>query len=324
MMLLDLSQVMFGQIHTELARQNETLNEDLIRHLAINQIRSYNKRFRGKYGELVICLDSAGGYWRKEVFPYYKWKRAEDRKSDGIDWPTVFEAMNKLRDEIREELPFMTLHVEQCEADDIIGVLTRRSPDEMNLIISSDKDFRQLQVFGNDQYSPITKEMVVEKQPEFYLFEHIMRGDSGDGIPNIRAPRDFFKQKADGFLKKQPPISQKWIQTKWSEYREIGDQTFRNDGEDIYNRWRDNLQLVDLVHAIPNSIENKIWSEFVWWQGYNPARTIDLYKYFRKNRMTRLIEDIADFDIRTDEQNKENFYNKLSDAGPGAPTLDFD
>lgn len=321
MQFLDFSQVLFGQIHTELARQNETLNEDLIRHLAINQIRSYNKKYRSKFGEMIICIDSLTGYWRKQVFPFYKWKRAEDRKTDNIDWPTVFAAMDKIRDEIREELPFITLCVDKCEADDIIGVLVRRMTDELNLIISSDNDFRQLQVFDNHQWSPITKQNIIEKQPEFYLFQHVMRGDGGDGIPNIKTPSDFFKQKADGLLKRQTPISEKWINKKWSEYREIGDQTFRNEGEAIYQRWQENLQLIDLVHKIPPDIEDSIWTEFIRWRELNPTRTINLYKYFRQNRMVRLIEDIADFDIKTGEQNADDFAD-ASSANEN-PTLEF-
>lgn len=319
MILLDFSQVMFGQVHTELARQNETLNEDLIRHLAINQIRSYNKKYRNRFGEMVICIDSKGGYWRKDIFPYYKWKRAQDRDKDDIDWETVFNAMNKLRDEIREELPFMTLHVNKCEADDIIAVLVRRMSNEKNIIISSDKDFRQLQVFGNFQFSPSTGGNIVEQNPEFYLFEHVMRGDAGDGIPNIRAPSDFFKQKADGLLKRQPPITTKWIEEKWHEFRELGDQTFRNESKDIYNRWKENLGLIDLVNQIPPEIEQAIWSEFLKWKEYNPTRTINLYKYFRQNRMMRLIEDIADFDIQTNEQVED----ELADRHNEEPTLNF-
>ena len=46
------------------------------------------------------------------------------------------------------------------------------------MIISSDKDFIQLQKYNNvKQFSPIQKKAVVDKNPRNYLFNHIMRGD---------------------------------------------------------------------------------------------------------------------------------------------------
>ena len=75
----------------------------------------------------------------------------------------------------------------------MISTICRVERSEDILIISSDKDFQQLQSFGNiKQYSPAHREYLVCENPEWYLSNHIIRGDSSDGIPNILSDDDTF------------------------------------------------------------------------------------------------------------------------------------
>ena len=52
------------------------LSEDLFRHTILNTLRMYRNKFKGQYGELVICGDGRKN-WRREVFPNYKFKRGK-------------------------------------------------------------------------------------------------------------------------------------------------------------------------------------------------------------------------------------------------------
>ena len=111
------------------------IDEGLIRHIVLNSLRSYTKQFKAKYGNMVICCDSKK-YWRREVFPFYKSNRKKDRDKSDFDWNLIFETLNKIRDELKQNLPYRVIEVEGAEADDIIAVLAgRMSPHEDILIL---------------------------------------------------------------------------------------------------------------------------------------------------------------------------------------------
>ncbi len=97
----------------------------MLRHMILNSIRMYNAKYREKYGQMVIAMDC--GSWRKKVFEHYKAKRKTTREASNIDWDGVYAALNNIRDEIRENLPFKVVEVRGAEADDIIGVLVERT-----------------------------------------------------------------------------------------------------------------------------------------------------------------------------------------------------
>ena len=144
--LIDLNQVLIANLMQQLNQdKNQKLDEGLIRHMVLNSLRSYNKQFKSKYGKIIICCDSKS-YWRREFFPFYKANRKKDRDKSGLDWNLIFLTLNKVRDELKENFPYKTIEVDGAEADDIIGVLAARlSKHEDVLILSSDKDFGQLQ-----------------------------------------------------------------------------------------------------------------------------------------------------------------------------------
>jgi hypothetical protein len=151
------------------------------------------RQFKTKYGEIVVACDSKR-YWRRDVFPFYKAHRKKDREKSEFDWHLIFETIHKIRDELKENFPYKVIDVEGAEADDVIAVLAgRMAPHEEILILSSDKDFVQLQKYPNvTQYSPILKRFVKTDDPLGYIKEHIIRGDKGDGIPNFLSPDNTF------------------------------------------------------------------------------------------------------------------------------------
>ena len=69
MLILDLNQVMISNLMVQIGNHtNAALDENMVRHMILNTIRSLNVRFRDEYGELVIACDGPN-CWRKSAFP---------------------------------------------------------------------------------------------------------------------------------------------------------------------------------------------------------------------------------------------------------------
>ncbi len=267
-------------VHTY--NKNAEIDEGMLRHMILNSLRSYRKKFGEEYGELVLCCDGRN-YWRKEVYPYYKAGRKKTRTESALDWTNIFETLNMIRDEIEEFFPYIVLTVDRCEADDIIAVLVQnKAPFEKVLILSGDKDFQQLQVnMGVDQYAPVQKKFLRNADPAKYLREHIIRGDAGDGIPNFLSPDDVFVR--DG--KKQSPIYatklDKWVEQEPKDF--CTDEQLRN-----HNR---NTILIDLDY-IPEEIKTEIQTTF---ENAKPGNRMKLLTYFIEHKLKNLMGSIQDF-----------------------------
>ena len=142
--------------------------------------------------------------------------RKKDRDKSSFDWNEAFRILNMVREEIAENFPYKVIHIDGCEADDIIGTLCHEFGRELNngepiLILSGDKDFVQLQKYANiSQYDPVRKKWVKNSTPEMFLIEHILAGDRGDGIPNVLSDDNVFVEN-----RRQKPLSKKklkgWI-----------------------------------------------------------------------------------------------------------------
>ena len=256
----------------------ERFSEDFIRHLVLNSIRSYRKKYHKKYGEMVICTDHLYS-WRKEVFPFYKAHRKVQREKqaqkEGVDWGSLFEIIDKIKHELEEFFPYKVIKVPHAEGDDVIAVLAKHAK-EPSLIVSSDKDFNQLYKYKViRQFSPIKQKMMNGINPDTYLKEHIIRGDKGDGIPNILSDDNCIVEGV-----RQKPISKKKV------------ETWINDDLSGSYHWDRNQQLIDF-DFIPVSIQQDIVSEY---QKTIPSnRRSGLLNYFVKNRLKMLIEHIGDF-----------------------------
>jgi len=276
MIIIDNNQIILATIFATL-RDGE-VDESALRHMVLNTYRMYRNKFRKEYGELVIANDSKD-YWRKDIFPYYKANRKKDQKKSGYDWPCIFEHLNQIRDEIREVFPFRNLTVEHTEADDIIAVLAKRyHGTEKIMIVSNDKDFQQLQRFPNvKQYSPMKKKILICEDPEKFLIDHIIKGDTSDGIPNILSDDDVLVDPD----KRQTPC---------------GERKMGQIKEDITNwskssNWDRNNRLINMEY-IPDQIEKQILDE------YNKPLNTDSNKvlsYFIENRLRNLMENIQEF-----------------------------
>ena len=207
MILIDYNAVAIGN----LVVQRLNVDENLIRHMILNSIRMYRQKFQNEYGEVVIVADGAGN-WRRDVFPQYKYKRRKNREESSIDWNEAFRIINMVRDEIRDHFPYKVMHEPNCEADDVIARLALETQEfgknEPVMIISSDKDFIQLHKYKNvEQWSPLTKKFINHEDPSRYLFDHICKGDSGDGVPNVLSRDDVLVSDTE----RQSPLTKKKI-----------------------------------------------------------------------------------------------------------------
>ena len=280
MIIVDFNGIAVGNIIT----QRLDINEDLIRHMILNTLRMYNKKFRDKYGQMVIACDSSS--WRKEYYPQYKYKRKESREESTMDWNEVFNIINTVREEIRANMPYKVIQVDGAEADDIIGALALETQEfgkmEDVMIVSADKDFIQLQKFENvRQYSPMTKKFIEDKNPRLYLFEHICKGDSGDGIPNCLSGDNTF---VDGV--RQSPMTQKKIATYLS-----AEDLESVMGEEVYRNFVRNKKLIDL-EEMPAALRENIINTY---DTTKAAHKMKVLNYLIKKRCKMLIESVEEF-----------------------------
>lgn len=287
MILVDFNQVVISNFMIQVgAHTNIPLDESMLRHMILNAIRSYRQKFVEDFGELVICCDSKR-YWRKEVFPFYKASRKKDRQSSGVDWNTMFTTLNKVRQELMDVFPYKTILIDGAEADDIIGCIARNVTNEKILILSSDKDFIQLHTNPNvKQYSPVLKKFVRHEHPEIYLKEHIVKGDRGDGIPNINSPDGVF---VDGG--RQKPVRKKILEELTCLDIDMIENSEHLDKDMLKRNWMRNRQLIDLT-AIPEEIENSVMSSY---NNYELNDRSGLFNFFIEKRLNNLMESIGEF-----------------------------
>jgi 5'-3' exonuclease len=282
MIIFDFNQVAISNLMEQIGSSKTAVDESLVRHMILNTIRTYVKKFKAEFGPNIIIACDNKKYWRREIFPYYKANRKKSRESSGHDWNSIFECLNKIRDELREHSPYKVIEVDTAEADDIIAVLSiKHSANEKVMILSSDKDFAQLQKYPNvEQYSPILKKFIKEPLPSAQLKQLVIRGDKSDGIPNILSKDDVFVEGV-----RQKPITEakiiNWMNQKPEEF--CTEEMLRN-----YNR---NEMLIDLTR-IPENLKQNIIDTYESSKGRTRQ---EFMNYMVANRLKNLIEVIDEF-----------------------------
>lgn len=289
MIIIDYSQVCVAGIlafSSDLKKGSETEKKNLIRHVVLSSIKSYKKKYGKQYGNIVIACDSRN-YWRKDFFPNYKGLRKKAREESDLDWTFIFETLNELKSDLAEFFQYKVISVDKCEADDVIAVLAMNTQEFGNyedvLIVSSDKDFKQLQQYENvAQFSPMLKKLIKinKKELHAWMMEHVVKGDSGDGIPNILSGDDVFMNG-----ERQKPVSAKRLQ----EFIDNGFNACKNDDE--RRNYQRNITLVDFKF-IPEEIKNAVLEAYeVPAKGSKQA----IMNYLIKNRCRLLLEEIEEF-----------------------------
>jgi 5'-3' exonuclease len=262
---------------------NAQIEENMVRHMILNSLRSYRVKFGQEYGELVIACDNTN-YWRRKMFPYYKANRKKSQEASDLDWRAIFECLNKIRAELKEFFPYRVVDIESAEADDIIGTLVTsmsfRSDCSEVLILSGDKDFIQLHKYGNvKQYDPVRKKWITHDNPEQYLKEHILKGDAGDGVPNILSSDNCFVVG-----ERQRPLTAK----KMEHYLKLTPSEMETA---IARNYMRNKQLIDLDET-PEEIRVKVMESY---QAQENKDRSKLMNYFIANKLRNLTEHIGEF-----------------------------
>lgn len=284
MILIDLNQVVIANVVQQINILKENIvEEDFVRHMILNSIRSVKVKFGEEFGDLILCSDS-NNYWRKELFPQYKANRKKKQNDSNVDWSQIFKVLSKIKTEIKETFPYRYLEVGTCEADDIIGTLVKNfAGKEKILIISTDKDFVQLQKYpGVSQYSTITKSWIQENNPHEYLIEKILRGDKGDGIPNYLSEDDSFFPE----VKRQKRLSSQRIEELVFSKKPESLMSTKEHAGFLRNKY-----LIDL-ECIPEDLQTKILEEY---EKPIIGSHTNVYRYLMSKGLKTLINNIGDF-----------------------------
>lgn len=286
MLIIDMSNVFFSSVHEYTSRTSEELDENTLRSMILRRLYAFKRNLRiGNDRDIILAFDARDGYWRKDYFPHYKAKRKVIREESKVDWDTIFGYWNKIVEEFKENLPMISLSCPHAEADDIFATMCFRYSrviDEI-MIASSDEDTVQLQLLYKNvkQYSLKRKKLINVENVNYNLFEHIVKGDIGDGIPNILSPENSL---IDG-------IRQKSVRkTAMDEWRTKGGirtpEKFCTD--EMLARFKTNKLMVDF-NEIPMDIINQIDEQYKNYK--RPKGT--LFAYLAKHQLTAIMDDIS-------------------------------
>ncbi len=283
MILLDLNQIVIA-CFIALSKTKKDLSG-----FGMNKIRHINSSYRGKYGKLVLCCDGMES-WRKDIYEFYKANRKASRGKSPIDWAQLFTFLKEFKQDLRENFPYKMLEINKAEADDIIAILALNI-NETHLIVSSDKDFFQLHSKTVHQMTPFKKDnldaFLTIDNPKEYLFEKIIRGDPGDGIPNI------FTVKQDIFLienARQTPVSK--ISIAQIKQQMIIDRFTASYAPHVVSNFYRNMKLINFNY-IPDEIRTAVLEMFSKQKidkDYN-----NVLNYFIAKKMKNLTDCIQDF-----------------------------
>jgi len=285
MVLVDFNGLAIGSIMGSLNR-GEGLSESLVKHIILNNLRLYRKKYSNeKYGKIVICCDSKS--WRRDVYPEYKANRVTGREKDKHDWLAIFDLIDSTLNDIRNNFPYAVIKIDKAEADDIIGALTIHKSipliGEDVVIISADKDFIQLQKHGHViQWSPMFNKIVKDNNPIKYLFEHLCKGDSGDGVPNVLSPDDCLVNHV-----RQSPMTKKKIGEWWDNKDRLKEVM----PQEVFRNYIRNREMIDLDRT-PEFIKKESIDQY---ENYKYPKRSNILTYLIENRMKMLIENAGEF-----------------------------
>ena len=275
MILIDFNQQIVSSAHY-LQKNNIEINVSTLQHTffkyIISRIHGINSspiaRKHGTFSktahDVIICCDGRN-YWRRDYFPYYKIKRAENRSKSSLDWGKIFECVDEIKENIINNTKLKLINVDKVEADDIISVLVKEFSGKENIcILSTDRDFVQLQEYDNIwQFSTISNSFI---KPDISgvdsLIDKLIVGDKGDGVPNVLSSDDIFVQEKG----RQTPIRKNKYEELYTAIKNKVTKCATYEDLMIIEECSANLsrnnQLMNLITGIPKEISNLILQEY--------------------------------------------------------------
>ncbi len=149
---------------------------------------------------VYIAWEGGGSYRRRSIFPEYKLNRKPPKlnryyEGEIPDSPENRVYQIKALVGLLRHVPVCQIYVEDCEADDVIGYLSRNKfSGSKKVIASSDRDFYQLLDKDTLMYSWTSKSFVSKDDvlKEFnistanFAVAKVVCGDGSDNIPGVR------------------------------------------------------------------------------------------------------------------------------------------
>lgn len=304
MILVDFQQTAICTLTGILGKdKNIEVDDKMMRHIILNMLLDYKTRYGKRFGDLVITTDG-NDYWRREIFPHYKFGRKKQRDESEYDWVQIKSSLNTVQKELAEFFPYPVIATPQAEADDIIAVMCDWSqendlehpfdePKDL-LIMSADTDMFQCHKFKNvKQVTPNGMEQIKSKVPlKQFILEHTLTGDAGDGIPNFLSTDDFFYQKSltPDIKVRQKPVTAT-IKKHYMEVMEYDGlvREFRNEEEK--KNYERNYQLVDF-RCIPDTVRESIIASYQSQLGKDRSSVLS---YLINNKIKNLVDRVEDF-----------------------------
>jgi ABC-type glycerol-3-phosphate transport system permease component len=129
----------------------------------------------------------------------------------------------------------------------------------------------------------MTKKLLSDKNPTNYLYEHIFRGDSGDGIPNVLSSDTVF---VDGG--RQTPLSSSKI-TAWISAANEGKlETVLP--ETVYRNYIRNSTVIDLSKT-PETVKTSIMSAYALCSNVGNSKILNYLISKRCNMLVSCAEE---------------------------------
>lgn len=309
-LIFDFSQIAYSAKFQTDGKGSDLWQLNLWRSVVLKMLKKHIKNFNPD--DVVLAMDGKHS-WRKDVDEYYKKNRYESKK-DNNDWISFYSEMNNFIDELINIFPYKCIKLENVEGDDIIAILTQKIPGEI-VIISSDHDLTQLMLYNKNItiFNPIKNEEIpFYSESELKLIQetHIIKGDTGDGVPNIFSDRNTFTVKG----KRQKVTSSKKLNSILergiNDYLKLDTTTSIKEKEKIIKNYQLNYKLVVLkLDNIPNNHIENVMNE------YNKKIVYDvenIKSYLKSKRMVTLFENINEF-LFDENKNKNISINTEED-----------
>jgi 5'-3' exonuclease len=266
--LIDTANTFFRARHIA-SRNSDTWEKiGMALHLTLASCNQMVKKFG--IDHVVFALE--GRSWRKDVYTPYKAHRAVAvqalTEAEAEENKMFWETYDTFTTFLREKTNVSVIREPKAEADDVIARFVHLHPNDDIFIISSDSDYIQLINDRVSQYNGvagqlITKEgyfdekgkRVVDKKtkepkllgdPQFILFEKIMRGDTSDNVfsayPGVRTKGTKNKVGLIEAFEDRNKQGFNWnnlMLQRWTDHNEIEHRV-----KDDYER---NRKLIDLT-----------------------------------------------------------------------------
>ena len=213
--------------------------------------------------DVIILMDQKDpehNYWRNYIMKEYKGTRS--KWSCPIPKDIFNKQMQVMKDDVKKHFPWKIVKVTGAEADDSVGVLTRRLNDAVNVVISTDSDLQQVLVNDMNYIYEPRKNIIIDHTADtkYDLFVKFIKGDAGDGIPNIFSDEDTLITQG----KRQKAVKKTLVNEMYEEYQNNGFKSVKDKYEwtdVITTRFVHNRKMIDLK-MIPEDIVNSINKEY--------------------------------------------------------------